>query len=423
MHAIRLALAAGALALVAAAPVAQTPPARAFTNLRLVDPVAGTVTPDAVLVVRDGRVAAAGTAAKRPAGAEETDLGGAYVTPGLIAAHVHVSDVHGDRPRAYTEENTLRQLRLYARYGVTSVLSLGDEQAPAFAVRDGGNPATLTRARLSVAGPVISARTPEEARAAVAKVAALRPDFIKFRVDDNLGTSTKMPLEVARAIIDEAHARNLPAAAHIFYLEDAKALLKAGVDMIAHSVRDREIDDEFVTLMKARNVPYCPTLTRELSTFVYESTPDFFSDPFFLRGADPDVVKRLSTPEHQEKVRASKTAQGYKAAVEVARKNLKRAADAGLLVVMGTDSGAFPERFQGYFEHVELEMMAEAGLTPARVLRSATADAAKGARLADVGTLTPGAWADFVAFERNPLDDVRNTRTLKAVWIAGNRVQ
>jgi imidazolonepropionase-like amidohydrolase len=211
-------------------------------------------------------------------------------------------------------------------------------------------------------------------------------------------------------------------AAHIFYLEDAKSILRAGVDLIAHSVRDREIDDEFIALMKARNVPYCPTLTREVATFVYESTPSFFTDPFFLREADAALVAQLQEPGRQAKVRQSKSALAYKAALDVATRNLKRASDAGVLIAMGTDSGAFPERFEGYFEHLEMEMMAEAGLTPAQVLRAATIDAARTLGVDDIGRLTPGAWADVVVLDRDPLDDVRNTRSIASVWIAGNRV-
>ena len=110
------------------------------------------------------------------------------------------------------------------------------------------------------------------------------------------------------------------------------------------------------------------------------------------------------------------------AALSVAQKNLKKASDAGLRIVMGTDSGAFPERFQGYFEHVEMTMMREAGMTPVQVIRAATSDAARVLRMSDVGGLTPGAWADFVVLERNPLDDIRNTRSIVSVWIAGAAV-
>lgn len=398
---------------------------QALVGAQLIDPAAGGKTiDDAVVIIRDGKIVQAGPspAVRPPAGARVTSLAGKFLLPGLIAAHVHVSDINGLAPRAYTEENTERQLGVFARYGITTVWSLGGEQEAAFRVRARQDTSSLTRARLYLAGEIVTSKTPEEARQVVAAQAARKVDVIKIRVDDNLGTSTKMTPEVYRAVIDEAHKQGLRVAAHIFYLEDAKDLLRSGVDMIAHSVRDKEIDEEFVRLMKARDVPYCPTLTRELSTFVYESTPAFFSDPFFVREADRGIVAQLQEPPRQAAMRASRTAQGYKAALVVAKRNLKKAVDAGLLVAMGTDSGAFPERFQGYFEHLELEMMADAGLTPAQVLRAATVDAARAMKLETVGVLTPGAWADITAYDRSPLEDVRHSKTLSGVWIAGNVV-
>ncbi len=382
----------------------------------------GTIVKNAALVVRDGKVESIQAGGAGGSGIKSVPLEGKYLVPGLISAHVHISDVDGSRPRAYTDENTLRQLGVFARYGITSVLSLGGEQDPAFKARDSQNTPALNRARIYLSGPVVTGKTPEEARKMVASIAPRKPDMIKIRVDDNLGTSAKMTPDVYRAVIDEAHRLGLRVAAHIFYLDDAKDLLRAGVDMIAHSVRDKDLDDEFIALMKARNVPYCPTLTRELSTFVYESAPAFFTDPFFLREADRGVVEQLKEPKRQQAMAASQSARAYKAALEVARRNLKKAADAGLPVVMGTDAGPFPERFQGYFEHLEMEMMAQSGLSPARVLRSATVDAARAMRLEDAGALKRGGWADFVVLDRNPLDDIRNTRSVSGVWIAGNQV-
>lgn len=398
---------------------------KAFVGARLIDGSGLPAVENVVLIVRDGRVEAVGPASKvkPPAGAQTINLSGKFIIPGLISTHVHVSDVQGLRPPAYTEENTMRQLGVFARYGVTTVLSLGGEKEPAFKARDGQNTPSLDRTRIYLAGDVITGKTPEEARQMVARVAAAKPDVIKIRVDDNLGATTKMPPEVYRAIIDEAHRRGLRVAAHIFYLDDAKDLLRSGADFIAHSVRDKEIDDEFISLMKKRAIPYCPTLTRELSAFAYESTPPFFSDAFFLREADRDVVAQLQEPQRQEAMRKSVTAQRYKAALTVAMRNLKRAVDAGLLVAMGTDAGAFANRFQGYFEHVEMEMMAEAGLTPSQILRSATVDAARVMRVKGIGSITKGAWADFVVLERDPLKDIRNTRSVASVWIAGNQVK
>ena len=379
---------------------------------------------NATILIRGGRIEAIGPSAtvRVPRGATTTSLSGKYVLPGLISAHAHVSDVDGLRPRAYTAANTVRQLGLFARYGVTSVWSLSGEQAPAFQARDEQSTTALNRARIFVAGDAITARTPDEARQAVARVAAAKPDVIKIRVDDNLGTTAKMAPEIYRAVIDEAHARGLRVAVHLFYLDDAKGVLRAGADVIAHSVRDRDVDDEFLALMKSRQAAYVPTLTRELSTFVYESTPAFFDDPFFLKEADPAVVAQLREPARQAAMRASPSAQRYKAALEIAQRNLKRVSDAGIPVAMGTDAGPFPERFQGYFEHLEMAMMVDAGLTPAQVLRASTVDAARAMRVEGVGALTPGAWADLLVLDQDPLKDIRNTRRIAAVWIAGNQV-
>jgi len=408
-----------------AAQAAQDP--GAFTNASLIsaDGAGGfSVLPNATIVVNNGKIVAAAPGQSLAFGADRLsmDLGGQFVIPGIVVAHAHVSDVNGLKPRAYTDENSRRQLGVFARYGITTVFSLGGEQSPAFALRDAQATSAPGRARIFVAGDVITGRTPAEARAAVARVAAQKPDLIKIRVDDNLGTATKMPPDVYRAVIDEAHRRGLKVAAHIFYLDDAKDLLRAGADFIAHSVRDKPIDDEFIFLMKARGAAYCPTLTREISVTVYESRPKFFDDPFFLREADRDVMAQLLQPARQKAMKSSATARRYKAGLRIAMANLKKAADNGVLIAMGTDSGAAPERFEGYFEHLEMEMMVRAGMSPAAVLRASTSDAARSLQRQDIGVIAPERWADFVVLERNPLTNILNTRSISSVWIAGQQI-
>lgn len=395
----------------AAAGAQQPGTVTAFTGARLIDGTARAPVANATIVVRDGRIVAAG-AARPPDGAQVVSLEGKTVIPGLINAHGHVGD-------------PARDLRVYAAYGVTTVLSLGGEQAGHLAARDSQSAAPPGRARIYVAGEVVTGRTPDEARAQVARNAALKVDVIKIRVDDNLGTAEKMRPEVYRAVIDEAHERGLRVAAHVFYLEDARGLLDAGVDLIAHSVRDTRLDTATIAAFKARSVCLVPTLMREVSTFVYESTPPFFSDPQFLRHAEPTQVARFKDPKEQASIRASASARRYKAALEVASRNLKALADAGAGIAMGTDSGTgLPGRFVGYFELLELEMMAKAGLTPAQVLESATREAARCLKLdAQLGTLEPGKWADFVVLDADPLADIRNVRRIDSVWIAGTRVR
>ena len=207
------------------------------------------------------------------------------------------------------------------------------------------------------------------------------------------------------------------------YLDDAKGVLRAGVDYIAHSVRDRDIDAEFIALMKKNNASYSPTLTRELAVFTYAETPSFFTDPFFLKEADPTEIAAMKDSKRQETMKLDPAALWYKEHMEVAMRNLKNLSDAGINVVMGTDSGGGPGRFQGYFEHLELEYETKAGLTPMQALVSATSGAAKVINISqEVGTLERGKLADFVVLTANPLDDIKNTRAIDSVWIGGVRV-
>ena len=383
---------------------------KAFTDARIVDTTGATPITTSTIVVRDGRIVAVGAASRTrvPAGAQRISLGGRVVIPGLINSHGHV--------------NTPDDLRTYAAYGVTTVVSLGGDSPQIFGARDSQNVPTLDRARVFVAGPVLTPATPDEARTMVASVAREKVDWVKIRVDDNLGTATKMPPDVYRAVIDEAHKRGLRVASHLYYLDDAKGLLGAGTDFIAHSVRDQKVDDEFVSALKASKRCYTPTLMREVSTWVYESTPDFFADPVFLKHANPEWVAAGRDPARQEATRTNRAAQTYKAQFPFAVMNLERLAEAGIPIAMGTDTGP-TGRFQGYFELMELEEMVKAGMSAAQVLNSATSVAARCMGLdRDLGTIAPGKWADFVVLDGNPLAEISNIRRINSVWIAGNRV-
>jgi imidazolonepropionase-like amidohydrolase len=414
--------AAAATALVSAQ--APRPRAIAFVGARVIDGTDKAPIDNATIVVRDGKIAEVGPSARvsPPADAQRVTLTGRTVIPGLVNAHGHVGNTEGMSQGHYSAANVLRDLKTYAAYGVTTVFSLGDDQDAGFKMRDAQNVATLDRARLFAAGPVLSPKNEEDARKLVDENVAMGVDIIKIRVDDNLGTTPKMPPAIYKAVIDEAHKKGKRVAVHLFYLEDAKGVLDAGADFIAHSVRDTDVDDAFVAMMKRRNTCYCPTLMREVSTFVYSSTPSWFSDPLFLKHADPQAVSALKEPARQEQMKTSKQAQRYKAGLEVANRNLKKLSDAGVPIAMGTDTGP-PARFQGYFELMELEMMAKAGLTPRQVLASATRDAARCQKLENqVGTLEPTKWADFVVLNADPLADISNVRKIEDVYIAGNRV-
>ena len=407
-------------ALLAATPLAAQDVV-AYTGATLWDGTGAPPVERATLVVRGGRVVAAGRVAPPP-GARVEDLSGRWIVPGLIDAHAHVTGRWSRGSRGSAAGGAAGDLLLFARYGVTTVASLGGEPEDALALRRSHDVHALERARLVLAGPVITAGTADEARAAVRANDALGVDWIKIRVDDNLGTTPKMPAEAVRAVLDEAHARGLRVATHLFYLDDAKELLRSGTDLIAHSVRDADVDDELVELLRQRGVCYVPTLVREVSTFVYADEPDFLEDPFFLARADPAELERVRSPEFREEMRDSPSAARYREALVQAQENLLRLVEAAIPVAFGTDAGP-PARFPGYFEHMELSLMVEAGLTPEQALRSATGVAARCLSLDDVGTLEAGKWADFLVLGADPLDRIENTRALERVYVAGNLVR
>jgi imidazolonepropionase-like amidohydrolase len=394
----------------------------AFTGATLIDGSGSAPISGGVLLVGDGRVLAMGSkeSVDIPGDAIIIDVTGKFIVPGIINTHGHVGETKGIEGGHYSAENVKDNLKIYARYGVTTVISLGGDKTEAVPFR-AVNDTTTGRARLFIAGEVITGATPEEAVAAVERNHAMGVDFMKIRIDDNLGTATKMTEQVYQAVIKRSHELGYKIASHMYYLDDAQKLLDAGTDMMAHSVRDKPVDEKFIIQMKEKQIPYCATLTRELSTFVYGDTAEFFSDPFFLREYDNATIQPLLDPARQSLMAASTSAKTYKQQLPVAMGNLKVLFDRGVPIVFGTDSGV-PTRFMGYFEHVEMKMMADAGLTPMEIIVSATRDAAKHMGLKDLGTLSPGNYADFIVLDSDPIQNILNMREISRVYINGSAV-
>lgn len=384
---------------------------QAFVGARIIDGTGKPAMEKATLLIRNGKIEAIGPSVKVPSGVQTIDAAGKTIIPGLINAHGHVGN--------------LSQLNRYAHFGVTTVLSLGGDKEIEMRDQTRAQQQTpgLTRSRLFIAGPIPAPKTAEEGRKAVDALAAAKVDIAKIRIDDQLGTAAAMTPEVYTAIIDETHKKGMRIAVHIVKLADAKAVLRLGADVIAHSVRDAEIDDEFIGLMKKAGAFYIPTFLREVSTFAYGDKPEFLKDPFLLKDVDQAELAKAQDPQFQASMRNSKSAQWYKEHLDVAMRNMKKLLSAGVPVAMGTDTGP-PQRFQGYFEHLELEYMVKAGMTPMQALLASTSTAARCLKAADqFGTLEKGKWADLLVLSGNPLDDVRNTRKLDSVWIAGNLVK
>ena len=408
---------------------AQAPAAAAtiaFTNARIIDGTGRAPIERGTVVISGGRITAVGPAASTtiPAGAQRIDASGKTIVPGFINDHAHLNVERG--ATLPVRDDLVRRLKIYAAYGVTSTVSLGSTQADeleGFKLMQEQDRVGLDRARLYTAGLNAIGKTPEEARASVDRLADLHAHVIKFHIN---GNPNDMNRPTWSAIIDESHKKSLKASVHIFYHKDAEASVDDGVDILAHSIRDQDVTPGLIAKMKQKNVAYIPTLTRDLSVFVYQTTPDFLNEPFFRRGMSlyNEQVPLVSSAEFHDKVKKDPNTEVIRKALVEANKNLKILSDAGITIAMGTDSGVAnnPGRWQGYFEQVEMEMMNKAGMSPMKVIVASTGDAAKVMGLKNVGTLQAGNWADLVVLRANPLDNIRNTRMIDSVWIAGGKL-
>ena len=423
---------------------------RAFAETTVLDGftlIDGTGRPpvaSAAMIIIDGRIQWVGPQSqlKAPAGAQTTHFAGKFVMPGIINLHGHLGntvDLAQD-PKNYTRENVEKQLQLYASYGVTAVLSMGTDQDLVYQLRAEQRAGRPRMTRIFTAGrgftgaggypttaPGMKGVPFEVASQAdvdkdVAWLADHKVDLVKIWVDDHLGREKKIPLDLAKTIIADAHQHHLKVAAHVFYLDDAKALVDAGLDGLAHSVRDKPVDAELIAAMKKYGAfQEAATLTREESTFIFAKPSPMLDDPFFTRGVSAQVLATLKSAAYQQKIAADPDYAQYPAFLETAMSNLKKLSDAGVKIAFGTDSGP-PARFPGYFEQWELQLMVESGLTPIEVITDATRNAAEFLQAKDLGTLERGKWADLVVLSKNPLDDIRNSRQIEMVIIAGHRI-
>lgn len=401
--ALRTVAACAALALALLAPLpAQAQTITAFEGARLIDGTGGAALDNATIVVDGARVVQAGQAGSVsvPAGAKRVSLAGKTVMPMIIDAHVHLG---------LTREQVLKDLKARAYWGVSAVLSAGTDPYANLDIRNEVIPAS---AKFLSAGRGITMPEPgritvphwinseEEGRKAVAELAEKKVDIVKIWVDNRGGKYKKLSPEICAAIIDEAHKRNLRVLAHIFDMEDAKHLMRSGVDAFAHGVRDKDIDDEVVALFKQR-----PGLV------LTPNLPD--------RGVKTDLtwLKAGLSPDEYAKAEAANVDRAEEQAFYgIQARNLAKLNAAGVRIVMGTDGN------RHWGAHVEMEDMVAAGMTPMQVIVAATRNSAELLRLADQGTIAAGKSADFIVLDANPLDAITNTRKFAAVYLKGQPV-
>jgi imidazolonepropionase-like amidohydrolase len=444
-----LKLGAGLLALLAI-----SAPALAETivlkNVTVIDGTGAAPQPNSAIVMTDGKIAWVGPVSglKAPAGATVKDLSGKFVMPGIIDSHVHIGMMHDvtQDEKYETPENVQADLKQYAAYGVTTVQVLGTDKDFVLELRNQQRKSRPTMARIFSAGQgsVIKGgygglvgvtnpiSTPEEGRKLVDEQAAKGVDFIKLWVDDERKTiPVKMPPAVSAAIIDEAHKKHLRAVAHIFYLADAKELIREGINGFAHMVRDQPVDNELLTMMKAKGVwMVSATLSREMAYSL--AIMPWLNDPFFTRGVTPGTLTALKSTTRENAITmgltrfpglpyAKKVFADMDRTLQQTLENYQAMVKAGVNTGMGTDSGP-NGRFPGFNAHEEMQLEVLAGRSPMDAIKSATSDNARWLGDNSIGSIAAGKWADLLVLDKNPVADIHNTETINSVYIAGHSV-
>jgi imidazolonepropionase-like amidohydrolase len=392
------------------------------------------------VLLTDGKIVSISKTAVK-SDARVIDLSGKTIMPLLTNVHGHLGMSKGTTigPASFTREQITKELQRYQSYGVGTVVSMGMDKELIFSIRDDSRSGKLAGALVYTAGygfrsplksgsqetgmeKIFRPTTPDQAIGNVRQLAELKVDMIKIWVDDQGGTVEKIQPEVYKAIIKEAHKFGIRVAAHLFYLEDAHALLDAGVDIFAHSVRDKEVDDALITKMKSKAIIYIPTLTRDAYEFFYGKEQPWLNDPFFKSSLEPGVYEMITSQEYKDRIVNNPRYKNNIAAYNMALKNLKKLHYSGVLVVMGTDSGAQPVRAQGFSEHLELQLMVDAGLTPLQAIAVSTSNASSALKLKDQGVLAPGMRADFMILNSNPENDIKATQSIQSIWKNGIEV-
>ena len=409
-----------------------------YEGARLIAGDGSPVIERSAILVEGGRISRVGRQGELEA-PRRIDLSGKTVMPMLIATHVHPGFQRGTTYVAsnYTRETVINDLNRALYFGVSVVQSQGIEGGEVmYQIRADQQAGKLDTARLLVAGRGIGSpnagpggavfagiayevTTEAESRQAVQELAARKVDLVKIWVDDRNGRAPKLSAPLYRAIIDEAHGTGLRVSAHVFYHTDAVDLVNAGVDAFAHLVRDLVMDDGLVAAIVKRGVYVNGNLSSPRKS-TYASLPPWLSpgDPMLRLLTESVSAPVLDRLRDYFSRRDAKAVAGAQQRYNILEQSLAKLSRAGAKIVLGADTGLEDHLF-GMAEQLELQAMADAGMSPADAIRAATSRPAEFLQLKTKGTIRSGADADFLVLDANPLEDITHTRRIARIVMNG----
>ncbi|MCH4091225.1 amidohydrolase family protein [Acetobacter sp.] len=432
-------LATAAFLLSAVPAFADSAPVIALTHIRVIDGTGAPPMEDVTLVMQSGRILAVGKGISVPGRARILDRSGDTVLPGLISDHSHVGQYESvvAGPQFYTRATIISELEQYRRYGVTTVTALGNNAPDVFDPlrRDahaGKTPADLFGVDQGIGVPkgappvnvtadqLFRPRTAEEARHDVNIMADEGSDLVKIWVDDFDGSlPVKMAPDIISAVVDESHKRNLRVAAHIHDLDDAEHVVAAGVDILAHGIRDKPVPPALIEKLKSGQIWYIATLELDEASTAWAEHSPWTQTAFTLAGLSTPLLRQVSDPVWRQKHMTGKQADFARASLAMNLQNLKTLYDAGVKIGFGTDSGAMPLRVPGVAEHRELALTVQAGVPALAAIHIATQNAADLLHLSDRGVIAAGRRADLLVVSGNPAVAIGDADRIVETWENG----
>lgn len=417
----------------------------------------GSVISNANILIKEHKIFKVGPArkVKIPTGYKIVDATSKWIIPGLIDSHVHFFQSGGlyTRPdaidlnsvRSYKDEelkwiadNLDNTFARYIKSGVTSVVDVGGPLSNAKVKRKSSQ--TMLAPRVAAAGPLLSlvarealeANDPpiikinsiEEARELINTHKKLNLDLIKIWYVVPRGQTPETNFDTVKSWVKESHKAGFNVAIHAQELATAKAAVRAGADILVHSIDDKEIDKEFIDLVK-KNKVICTTVMVVLEGYAEVFTQQINLTPQELSLGDEQVIKtffdlrEIDQDKIPDRVNQLINMDRSLAQNTVVLTNLKKLVDAGITVAMGTDAGNIGT-VHAASVYREFELMKQAGLTSQQILQAATINSAKlMGREKELGSISSGKLADMVILNKNPLDDIMNTSDIHRVLKGG----
>ena len=409
------------------------------------------------VLIESGIISAIGIKLSAPAGFEVIDGTGKFLIPGFVDSHIHFSQSGGVYTRpdaidlrrykpyeeeiAWTHSNMENTLRRYLRVGITSVIDVGStlnflQQRDSFRTKKFAPTVYMTGPLLTTWEPAafkdlkndepfFEMKTVEGAKNFVRKQLPFKPDFIKIWYivqGANTDSSARSNLPMVQAVIEESHKVGLRVAVHATERITAELAVLAGADLLVHGIDDEPVTDEFVKLLKRKNVVLSPTLvvadgytsvlgqTYQLNDhdFRYASATQLNSIIDFKHLPDTSLLKRY-------RVGIGRSSSRIKTTDSLLRLNLKKLFDGGVTIATGTDAGNIGTQHASSYYH-ELTAMHKSGIGMWALLQASTINGARAVgKEKEFGSIQKGKRADVLLLHKNPIDSLANWKAIDLV--------